>query len=401
MIPPANVPSRLLDLTRLTSRAGRVLTGVDRVELAYLRRLPAEAGPAHGLVRTAFGYLLLDRAGMAAIARAVASKDWGRPDLLSRLARRLDEPRRAAQSLARRHAIARCLPGGLGRMLTARLPSGTVYYNVGHSNLARRVLQAVRAVREARIVVMIHDTIPLDWPDFQREGTVPEFRAKLDRVAQMADVVITPSDIAARDVQRHMAALGRLPKVVSAHLGVDPVRPDPADLPPGLDLRAPWFVTVGTIEPRKNHALLLDAWAHLGPTPPRLFICGTRGWRNDDVFARLDARPPGVTELAGLSDGAVAALVQGAAGFLFPSRAEGFGLPPVEAAALGTPVICGDLAIWREVLGNGAVYLNLNDSYLWAQAVKDLSDKGLTADRCSRPLPSWDAHFKIALSVTG
>jgi len=390
-------PARLIDVTRLLSRAGRTLTGIDRVELAYLDHLLTQTLPVQALARTALGYVLMGRAGMVAIAQASRSGAWGRPDLLSRLSRRLDLPRQAAQALARRHAVARCLPGGLGRMLRGRVPGGAQYLNIGHSNLTDRTLTAIRALPGAEIRIMIHDTIPLDWPDLQRIGTVPVFAAKLRRAGVFADVILCPSATAGADIARHLAAWGRVPRILPAHLGVVPATPDPTALPPGLDLRAPYFVTLGTIEPRKNHALLLDVWAQLGPTPPPLFICGSRGWRNDAVFARLDAHPPGITELPGLSDSAAAALIAGARGFLFPSVAEGFGLPPVEAAALGVPVLCGDLAIWREVLREVPVYLDVADSYRWTRAVTDLLAAGAIPRTCLSP-PGWEAHFKIALS---
>ncbi len=72
----------------------------------------------------------------------------------------------------------------------------------------------------------------------------------------------------------------------------------PASAPPDLDLSRPYFVALGTIEPRKNHALLLDAWDLLAQrlpasAVPRLFIFGRRGWCNEAVFARLDALPAG------------------------------------------------------------------------------------------------------------
>ena len=398
-LPEARLPeARLIDLTRLLSRAGRVLTGIDRVELAYLDHLLTLPMPGFALVRTPLGYLLLGRVGMFAIAKGMHANHWGQQRFFARLLRRVDPPALMARAVARRTAMARCLRGGLGRLLRRRLPQRFQYLNIGHSNLTDRTLSAIRALPGAEIRIMIHDTIPLDWPDLQREGTVPVFAAKLRRAGAFADVIVCPSAAAGADIARHLAQWGRVPRILPAHLGVVPVPPDPAALPPGLDLSAPYFVTLGTIEPRKNHALLLDAWAHLGPAPPRLFICGTRGWRNEGVFARLDAHPPGITELPGLSDAAVAALIAGATAFLFPSLAEGFGLPPVEAAALGTPVLCGDLAIWREVLGEVPVYLDLNDSYRWSKAVTELLADASATPRRPRPAPTWEAHFKIALS---
>jgi glycosyltransferase involved in cell wall biosynthesis len=156
-------------------------------------------------------------------------------------------------------------------------------------------------------------------------------------------------------------------------------------------------VALGTIEPRKNHALLLDAWEGMGPQAPWLVICGARGWRNAATFARLDRHPPRVREAAGLTDGAVAALLQGARALLFPSLAEGYGLPLVEAAALGTPVVCSDLPICREVAGPGADFLDPRDPEAWAAAVMRLKDD--TSPRKRMVAPLWEQHFNIALGM--
>ncbi|SMY07104.1 glycosyltransferase family 4 protein [Flavimaricola marinus] len=388
--------ARLLDLTRLVSRAGRVLTGVDRVEREYAFALLDDAVPVWGLVHTALGYVLLDESGIRTILHAGDTGDWGTPDLLSQLSRRLDPKRQAGQSFARRHAVRRATTRGLGRMLRGHLPAGTACLNVGHSNLGSRSLAALRSIPQSRVIVMIHDTIPLDHPEMQRDGTVSGFAAKLQRVGQMADLILCPSEVSKSDILRHIGQPA--PPVLAVPLGVRPTVPKQEELPAGLDLSTPYFVSLGTIEPRKNHALLLDIWDELGGAGPRLFICGSRGWNNEAVFARLDAKPAGVTELAGLSDGAVAALLAGSNGLLFPSVAEGFGLPLAEAAALGVPVICGDLAICREVLGQSAVYLPVTDRYLWKNTIEDAADNRHQRDtqRVFDP-PTWDEHFKNVL----
>ncbi|MEF9606119.1 glycosyltransferase, partial [Paracoccus sp. PXZ] len=149
---------------------------------------------------------------------------------------------------------------------------------------------------------------------------------------------------------------------MAAPIGTRLAAPDPAGLPADLDLSHPFFVTLGTIEPRKNHALLLDTWQILErrPDPPRLFIIGRRGWENRAVFARLDRLPPGgaVRELPDLDDGAVAALIGRSHGLLMPSRAEGFGLPLTEAAGRGIPVLASPLLAAREMLGDYATWLS-------------------------------------------
>ena len=393
--------ARLLDVSRLVSRAGLVATGVDRVELAYLDALIAAGdGPTFGLCRTALGFVLLDRRGMIALRRAIDTGAFPPPDLLSRLNRRLTPAARQGQSLVRRHAIGRCRRGGLTRMLRRRMPQPFTYLNVGHSNLTRQVLRAVRACPGARIAVLIHDTIPLDWPDLQRPGTVPQFAAKLAAAQAQADLIICTSEACAADVRRHMAKCGRMPRLVTAHLGVTVPGPVAEDIPPGVMPLRPYFMVVGTIEPRKNHALLLDLWDDWGPGAPDLLICGRRGWRNAAVFARLDAGVPHVREVADLTDGAIAALLDRSAGLLFPSLAEGFGLPPVEAAARGVPVVCADLPACRELLGNCAVYVDPQDRYSWEKEIKRLlqSPPGNRSDRLVPP--DWSAHFSTVLSLT-
>ncbi len=400
-------PARLLDITRLIRRAGRTPTGVDRVVSAYLHHLADGPAPLFALARTPMGYVLLGPQGVDGIAaRAAGHVPWGRADTLARwLGDRSEVPRRAESDL-RRLALDRCLPPGLPKMLSRHLPPGFAYLNVGHSNLTDRVLSAVRHGANGRVAVLIHDVIPLDFPQYQRPGTAETFRAMLKRVRAHAHVIIFNSAHTRRRAEAWMRRWGPVPDALVAHLGV-PV-PQPGRLPGGFDPARPWFVVVGTIEPRKGHDLLLDIWEDMqcdhGRETPQLLICGARGWMNDAVFARLNRLPPDspVHEMPGLSDGQVAALIKGARALLLPSRAEGFGLPPVEAAALGTPVICSDLPAIREVLGDIPVYVSETDRYQFRKEIEAMLGQGRRPERAVEAFvpPAWADHFDAVLKVT-
>lgn len=415
---------RLLDLTRLLSRAGRgAMTGVDRVERAYLGALLDDPTPCCFLIRTARGFLLLDREAGRVLAGHFDGAPWGARDLLARLSPKLGKMRQQAEATARRLAFARARRGlrqglrrggrGLARMLARHLPARTVYYNVGHSNLRHDTFSSLKARPGLRICVLLHDTIPLDHPQFQTARSVARFGHKLQAVADHADRIIYNSHQSQRDAERHLTAMGRCPPGIVAHLGVS-IPLSVATSVEGFPPAEPYFVVLGTIEPRKNHALLLSIWEEMAQALPpealpRLYILGSRGWMSEAFLQRLrESRLYGrcVIEMPGASDATVAALLAGARALLFPSFAEGFGLPAIEAAALGTPVLCAPLPVYREFLGDYPVYLPLDERYLWRQEIEKRSTRTDAAGEADRKaaatvaLPTWRGHFETVFART-
>ena len=285
-------------------------------------------------------------------------------------------------------------------MLKRILPVGFSYFNVGHSILTDRVLAAV-ATAGGTSHIMVHDVIPLEYPEYQRPETVEPFRAQLRRVARRADRVIYNSKDTRQRAEAQMRDWGRTPPCVEAPLGVSMPVPDTDALPPSILPGRPYFVTVGTIEPRKNHRFLLDMWDEMGPDAPPLLICGRRGWNNANVFERLDnlTSDSPIRELSGLSDAVMATLMLQSAGCLFPSLAEGFGLPPAEAVTLGARVLCNKLPIFREILGNSVEFASVNDSHLWLRKIKDWEQTPVVAGRPTgiKGL-TWANHFGAVLN---
>jgi glycosyltransferase involved in cell wall biosynthesis len=373
-----------LDVTRLALRAGRGPdSGIDRVERAYLGHLCGmPAGDAVCLVRGRFTYRLIP----PSVVRELLGAETGRDAVAAALSR-------AAEARAWRGALA----GLLRQASSGRRVS---YLNVGHLAVSRSALAQIGRVSGACRTLMIHDTIPLDHPDLSGPGAPARF-ARVLSAAGLADRVLVPSSAVANDLRRHFGARGRtVPPVEVVPLGVSVAAPDPAALPRSLPPETPYFVTVGTIEPRKDHALLLDIWDRLaaeGGPVPALVIAGRRGWRNEGVFARLDRlRGSGrVIEVAGLSDAALYALVRRARALLMPSMAEGFGLPVAEAADLGTPVVACPLPVYAETVGDYPIYAPQGDLYSWTRTIRTLAEQDRPERRGgSRPvLPTWEDHF--------
>lgn len=392
-------PARLLDLTRLVSRLGKGQpTGVDRVETAYLTQLLAMEVPCFALIRTKLGHLLLDRTGMAQFAALIGCGTLPRADLLSLLTRRHDPHLARAETATRAFAMARAR--SLPALLRRYLPHGFSYFNIGHANLSDATLLAVKTAG-GRISVLIHDTIPLDHPEYSRAETIPGFDRKLAAAAAHADLMIHSAETTRSQTETHLARHGRIPPGITSHLGILPLHPG-AHAPRSH----PYFVTLGTIEPRKNHAFLLDLWDQLHASLPQadiphLLILGRRGWANRALLTRLDAHPhlnKSIFELPSLPDTPVATYLAHSCGLLFPSLVEGFGLPPLEAASLGASVVLPPLPIYRETLGNYPIYARLEDRYSWLETITRLKD-GSEYKKQAVKLPQWSRHFNTVLSI--
>lgn len=375
----------LLDVSRTVARARHPQpSGIDRVERAYIDW--ALARDARFLCRSGREPYVLDG---PAVRELLAWLDGhGAPprlDWRARLSFRQVPKLRRARALVRRH-------GQRARPLAK--PRG-VYLNVGHDNLAATSMRQLAQDGWLR-AVMVHDTIPLDHPDFTRPGTPGRFRRKLEAVA-LADLVLCNSNHTASRLSAHIPEIRADQLVIP--LGLMPIDPvTPVDAPPA-------FVMLGTIEPRKNHAIMLDIWSAIWPSDgPKLHIIGRRGWQNAEVFGMLDTHPMmgrTVIEHGALSDVEIRAHLARAQALLFPSFAEGYGLPVAEALAMGVPVIASDLPALREVAGDVPVWLAPDDRDAWARTITAFSDRDGPDARSQRQrrtgwgAPTWADHFAV------
>jgi glycosyltransferase involved in cell wall biosynthesis len=186
------------------------------------------------------------------------------------------------------------------------------------------------------------------------------------------------------------------------------------NLPPAADasllakLQTPYFVALGTIEPRKNHLLLLASWRQMAKSTfglvPQLVVVGRRGWECEqvvDMLERCEAIRPHLLEINNASDEQVVSLLKGARALLMPSFAEGFGMPVQEALAVGTPVISSPLPAIKEFAGDIPDYAEPHDGVRWLALIKDYasSRSEMRAAQLERIKhfkdTSWPEHFAL------
>ena len=246
-----------------------------------------------------------------------------------------------------------------------------LYHSTGH---------LLPRLRTMRTVFTLHDVIPFLFPEHHLWQNKIFFEIMLPRFLHQADAIIAVSRNTKRDALRVLNLPPEKIHVISE--GIDaqfaPVT-DPQQLAAvrqRYNLPQRFVLTVGTLEPRKNHTMLLHAFGALLAAEPDvvLAIAGKRGWLYQDFLAALDnsGLEPHVRLLNRVPDADLPALMSAASVFAFPSLYEGFGLPPLEAMACGTPVLCSTAASLPEVVGEGGWLLNPLAPAEWTRAMQRL-----------------------------
>lgn len=370
----------LIDVTRLAGRLlkGRLPTGIDRVGLAYVAHFGARAG---AVLR--FG------------ARVVALPPEQSQALFACL-------------LGRPPGFRRTLAGVLARAVlmppAGQALSGAFLFNTGHSALENVGLHRYLRRHGARLVAVVHDLIPITHPEYCRPGELARHTRRMATVLEFASGVVANSRATLDELRVFARAGGQaLPPAVAALLASG-VEQQPASTRP---LAAPYFVVLATIEPRKNHWMLLQLWRRLverhGHAAPKLVVIGQRGWECEnvvDLLERCDLLQGAVIELQRCGDAELATWLRHAQALLFPSFAEGYGMPLVEALNLGTPIIASELPVFREIAGAIPDYLDPLDGPGWLSRIESYAapDCALrTAQRrrmAGYTPPGWAAHFE-------
>lgn len=380
-----NAAPFIMDASRLVWRrwAGVRPTGIDRLCLAWQAHFAAGAQAS-----------LLHRRGRHILPMSASQALY---QLLDDDGPR-DRFRRRFVAWAARH---------LGQLLRPQPGRGRLWLNVGHTGLNLPGLAEWVDAADIRPVLMLHDIIPITHPEHCRAGERERHEVRVATMLRIAHAIIGNSQDTLDTLARHAASIGMpVPRSLAVWPGTPPLALPPQASPSGAAGPSDEFIILGTIEGRKNHMLLLRVWERLvashGPAAPRLVIIGRRGWACDDVLARLAAGgfQGRVEEAGALSDAAIAQRLARARALLFPSFAEGYGLPLAEALAAGLPVIASNLNVFREIGQGVPDLLAPDDDDGWAKAIMDYAqpDSPARAAQLARMAhyraPDWPGHFR-------
>jgi len=296
--------------------------------------------------------------------------------------------------------------GGMGRTayVLARLPrtlkgsEARLYHALGNFNLP-----LVRTPGKA-YVVTVHDLIPLDMPETVSRAYRWQFRLWLARSVRVADRIVCVSARTRDDLlARHPEAAD---KVTVAYNGVDHVDwhvPDATteDFLRSLALPKRFALYAGSLDVRKNVSLVLDALERLKARgrPVALVMAGQRWFGSGSVESRVERmRSEGhdIRPLGYQSEAVFYELMRRATVFTFPSRYEGFGLPPLEAMRLGTPAIVSTTGATPEVCGEGAPAVRPDDAEGLAEAMDRLMSSDAERRRWAEAGRAQAARFTWA-----
>ena len=379
----------LLDVTRLValSWTARRATGIDRVCHAYLKNFRSRALAAIQY-RGVMGTLGPRRSALLF-------------DLLSQPEKQFHKE------------LLKFVPSPLTGHTLKRGLAGATYINVSHTDFHLDRHTRWLTTNRIRPVYFLHDLIPIIHPEICRPLAVRHHTLRVKKALQFGAGIIVNSRATAMELWRFAREQGmKSPNLVVSPLAGTDLQ-EAFSLPQATTMERktraadPFFVSVGTIEPRKNYLMLLRIWQRLverlGDNAPRLVIIGQ--WGQDRSFVRQVQEAAALLRdhvqfMIGSTDEALASKVRDARALLLPTLAEGFGLPLVEALKAGTPVIASDLPSFREMGQDIPLLLPPGAEDIWEKAIMNFDDTSSDRLRQIRVLPafkapSWDDHFSI------
>ena len=302
-------------------------------------------------------------------------------------------------------------------LLTEKKTEEIYYINISHQGIDNMLSYLdLYTGFSVKFVFYIHDIIPISFPEYVRDADKEKHMKRMDTVLSLgSSLILTNSEDSKVKILKYTVESGKFlnfsaDRIVPMTIGVENqiqiFDEEQSHVFESLKNSA-YFVVIGTIEPRKNHLLLLNLWREFVKKfdhnkIPKLIIVGKRGWENEnivDMLDRCDSLKGYVHEMSNLSDKELFAILKDSKALLFPSFVEGWGMPLVEAMTLNVPVICSDIPVFKEAGQNLAEYVSPINGEKWGDVILDFTQENsqLRADQLERlknfKIPQWDDHF--------
>ncbi|MGH3762312.1 glycosyltransferase family 4 protein [Actinophytocola sp.] len=268
------------------------------------------------------------------------------------------------------------------RALTALWERGVHLWPGGDAVHAPTPLAPPAPRRGRCMVVTVHDTVPFTHPETLTRRGAAWHQAMIKRAAQRANAIVVPTVAVAEELAEHApgpATVAVIPHGVPAAFRTEVQQAQVHATSVGLELPDAYVLAVGTVEPRKGLDVLIEAMAKPYAPDLPLVVVGPRGWGEVDLTALAEKH--GLADgrlrvLGRISDTDLAVVLRCAAVLAVPSRAEGFGLPVLEALAVGTPVVHSDVPALVEVAGDAGVVVPRDDARTLAATLSAVLDDG-------------------------
>ncbi len=408
------------DATHLVSRLNRVsTTGMDRIDLSYARHLTSQARICCGTHFGLFNPHLFSPSRVGDLVdfmeRRIGERELIGDDMRWKMLRswlvddssaQIQDPAPTTLRPSKHLGLQKQIQLRVAHDRGVSIPENAIYLNIAqHAFEHHWFFNWLDRRKDVLPVFFIHDLLPLDYPEFFPEQYEFRFKRRVETMLRHSRAILTTTTHVAERIRAEFAAHGARNVPILVEPPASPLD-DSHTAHGGPELEhTDYFVAISTIEPRKNHILLLNIWRELAasmPKVPKLVIIGLRGWGNNQTISMIERSKSSrahVYTTSELSSGGLKLLIAHSNAVLMPSFAEGYGLSVVEALSLGKPVIASDIPVFREVAQNCATFLSPIDGAAWLDAVTQFSDRSSiryidAVKRASNFVkPTWDSYF--------